>query len=181
MIAIYVAVRFEWRTGSALSLPPVRRLRDRRHVSLIHPDSLTSVAALLTLAGYSVNDTVVVLIASKPAALQADDAEGTDQHLHQSTLSRTVLTSGATAIDHSLLLFGGPTLFDSRRRSFRHCRWHLFFHLRRGCVAALPSANCRAAESSAAECCRRLWDPLRLPLPAVLKTASRTGRRVEAT
>jgi preprotein translocase subunit SecF len=77
--------------------------------------TLTSVAALLTLAGYSVNDTVVVFDRIrenrrryKRMSLRDLINLSTNQVLH-----RTLLTSVTTSISIvPLLAFGGPTLFD---------------------------------------------------------------------
>jgi len=73
------------------------------------------VAALLTLAGYSVNDTVVVFdrIRENRRRYKRMPLKELINISTNQTLSRTVLTSGATAISIiPLLLFGGPTLFD---------------------------------------------------------------------
>ncbi len=76
--------------------------------------SLTVVAALLTLIGYSMNDTIVVFDRIR---------ENRREHPHEAladlinrsinqTLSRTILTSGLTLLTAvSLLLFGGPVLY----------------------------------------------------------------------
>jgi len=75
--------------------------------------NLPTIAALLTLVGYSVNDTVVVfdrvrenLRLKRGAALQ----ELMDESINQ-TLSRTLITSGTTlAVVISLYLFGGDVI-----------------------------------------------------------------------
>ncbi|MBU6299858.1 MAG: protein translocase subunit SecF, partial [Alphaproteobacteria bacterium] len=61
-IAIWVAVRFEWQYGiSAAVCTGHDVLVTAGLFSVLHWDfTLTSIAALLTLAGYSINDTVVV-------------------------------------------------------------------------------------------------------------------------
>jgi preprotein translocase subunit SecF len=83
-------------------------------LSLLHQEvSLTAVAALLTLIGYSVNDTIVVLDRireNRRTAMRQPIAEIINRSINQ-TLSRTVLTSGLTLLTAlSLLLFGGPVL-----------------------------------------------------------------------
>ncbi|MFN9356327.1 MAG: protein translocase subunit SecF, partial [Alphaproteobacteria bacterium] len=62
MIGIYVAFRFEWQFGIAAMLATAHDVFVAVGLySLLQFDfNLTSVAALLLLAGYSVNDTVVV-------------------------------------------------------------------------------------------------------------------------
>ncbi len=75
--------------------------------------SLTVVAAVLTLVGYSMNDTIVVFdrIRENVKLLRRESlAEIVDRSINQ-TLSRTVLTSGLTFLTVlSLFLFGGEVL-----------------------------------------------------------------------
>jgi preprotein translocase subunit SecF len=75
--------------------------------------SLTVVAALLTLVGYSMNDTIVVfdrLRENRRTHGREPLAETINRSINQ-TLSRTVLTSGLTLLTAlSLLLFGGQVL-----------------------------------------------------------------------
>ncbi len=117
MIGIYVAIRFEWQYGvSAIIATGHDVFVTTGLYSVFHLDfTLTSVAALLTLAGYSVNDTVVVfdrIRENRRKYKRMPQKELINLSTNQ-TLSRTVLTSGATAISIiPLLLFGGPTLFN---------------------------------------------------------------------
>jgi preprotein translocase subunit SecF len=83
-------------------------------LSLLHQEiSLTVVAALLTLIGYSMNDTIVVfdrIRENRRSSGREPMAETINRSINQ-TLSRTVLTSGLTLLTAlSLLLFGGPVL-----------------------------------------------------------------------
>jgi preprotein translocase subunit SecF len=75
--------------------------------------SLTVVAALLTLIGYSMNDTIVVvdrIRENRRASGREPLAETINRSINQ-TLSRTILTSGLTLLTAlSLLLFGGGVL-----------------------------------------------------------------------
>ena len=117
MIAIYVTVRFEWQYGiGAIVATGHDVLVTAGLFSLLHWEfSLTSVAALLTLAGYSVNDTVVVFDRIRENRRRYKRMELGDliNLSTNQTLSRTVLTSICTAISiMPLLLFGGPVLFD---------------------------------------------------------------------
>ena len=82
--------------------------------SLLHQEiSLTVVAALLTLIGYSMNDTIVVfdrIRENRRNYSREPLAETINRSINQ-TLSRTILTSGLTLLTAlSLLLFGGPVL-----------------------------------------------------------------------
>jgi preprotein translocase subunit SecF len=117
MIGLYVAVRFEWQYGvSAIVATGHDVFVTAGLYSLLHLDfTLTSVAALLTLAGYSVNDTVVVFdrIRENRRRYKRMGLKELINISTNQTLSRTVLTSCTTAISIvPLLLFGGPTLFD---------------------------------------------------------------------
>jgi len=75
---------------------------------------LTIVAALLTIAGYSINDTVVIFDRIRENLRRYKTMELSDivdLSVNQ-TLSRTILTSGTTlATAIALLIFGGPVLF----------------------------------------------------------------------
>ena len=75
--------------------------------------SLSVVAALLTLIGYSMNDTIVVFdrVRENRASHSRERLAETINHSINQTLSRTVLTSGLTLLAAlALLLFGGPVL-----------------------------------------------------------------------
>ncbi len=116
MIAVYVAFRFEWQFGVAGMFATGHDVLVAVGMySLLQFDfNLTSVAALLLLAGYSINDTVVVFDRIrenrrkyKKMALGELINLSTNQ-----TLSRTFLTSFTTAMSViPLALFGGEALF----------------------------------------------------------------------
>lgn len=77
--------------------------------------NLTAIAALLTLAGYSINDTVVVFDRIREAMRKQKKrpmAELINLSLNQ-TLSRTILTSGTTLVAIlPLLFFATSTLLN---------------------------------------------------------------------
>jgi preprotein translocase subunit SecF len=116
LILIYIAWRFEYR----LAISAV--------IALIHDPmlilgvfslfqiefDLISLAAVLTVIGYSLNDTIVVFDRVREnfrKMRQGDSFEIMDASINQ-TLSRTIMTSGLTLLAViSLLVFGGPTLF----------------------------------------------------------------------
>ena len=116
-IAGWVAVRFEWQYGVAAALATGHDVFVTAGLfSILHWDfTLTSIAALLTLAGYSVNDTVVVFDRIRENRRKYKRMALGDL-INLSTnqmLARTILTSGATAISIiPLLIWGGPALFD---------------------------------------------------------------------
>ncbi len=78
-----------------------------------HEISLTVIAAILTLIGYSMNDTIVVFDRIREN-LRLSRRESLPDVVNRSinqTLSRTVLTSGLTFLTVlSLFIFGGPVL-----------------------------------------------------------------------
>jgi preprotein translocase subunit SecF len=112
---IYVAFRFEWIYGVAAVVAVFHdTLITLGLFSLFNKDiSLTVVAALLTLVGYSMNDTIVVFDRIREN-LKISRRESLSTIINQSinqTLSRTILTSGLTFLTAiSLFLFGGQVL-----------------------------------------------------------------------
>jgi preprotein translocase subunit SecF len=77
--------------------------------------STTTVAALLTLAGYSINDTVVVYdrIRELETRFLGSDKKDLVDYAVNSTLSRTTMTAGTTLISCLVLYFlGGPAIRD---------------------------------------------------------------------
>ncbi|HXL98574.1 MAG TPA: protein translocase subunit SecF [Rhizomicrobium sp.] len=116
-IAGWVAVRFEWQYGISAAIATGHDVLVTAGLfSILHLDfTLNSVAALLTLAGYSINDTVVVFDRIRENRRKYKRM-GLGDLINLSTnqmLARTILTSAATAISIlPLLIFGGPELFD---------------------------------------------------------------------
>ena len=116
-IALWVAFRFEWQYGISAALATGHDVLVTAGLfSVLHLDfSLTAVAALLTLAGYSINDTVVVFDRIRENRRKYKRM-GLAELINLSTnqmLTRTILTSAATATSIiPLLIYGGPTLFD---------------------------------------------------------------------
>jgi preprotein translocase subunit SecF len=112
---VYIAFRFEWIYGVAAVLAVFHDTMITLGVfSLIQQEiSLTVVAALLTLVGYSMNDTIVVFDRIREnLRLRRRDSlvQITNDSINQ-TLSRTVIAAGLTFISVlSILLFGGQVL-----------------------------------------------------------------------
>jgi preprotein translocase subunit SecF len=77
---------------------------------------LTIVAALLTILGYSLNDTIIVYDRIREKLRSAEKNEPFDQTINRSvneTLSRTILTAGTTLITVACLyFFGGAVIHD---------------------------------------------------------------------
>src|SRR5687768_2649012 len=117
MIAAYVAVRFEWQYGvGAIVATGHDVLVTAGLYSILQWDfTLTSVAALLTLAGYSVNDTVVVfdLIRENRRRFKRMPLGELINLTTNPPLSRTVLTGTTVLLSLIPLMYlGGPALFD---------------------------------------------------------------------
>jgi preprotein translocase subunit SecF len=116
-IALWVAFRFEWQYGISAAIATGHDVFVTAGLySMLHMDfTLTSVAALLTLAGYSINDTVVVFDRLRENRRKYKRMRLYDL-INLSTnqmLTRTILTSVATAMSIiPLLLYGGQSLFD---------------------------------------------------------------------
>jgi preprotein translocase subunit SecF len=112
---VYLWFRFEWIYGVAAVVAVFHdTLITVGAFSLLNKEiSLTVIAAILTLVGYSMNDTIVVFdrIRENVKLLRRESlAEIVDRSINQ-TLSRTVLTSGLTFLTVlSLFLFGGEVL-----------------------------------------------------------------------
>jgi len=112
---VYIAFRFEWVYGAAAVLAVFHDvLITLGFFSLLHFEiSLTVIAALLTLVGYSMNDTIVIFdrIRENNRLLRKEPfADVVNKSINQ-TLSRTILTSGLTFLTVLVLfLMGGQVL-----------------------------------------------------------------------
>ena len=116
-ILIYVAVRYDWRysLGAIVAL-----FHDvfiaLGAVSLTNKEvTLTVVAALLTIAGFSINDTIVVFdrIRERKQALRKEAPERVMNIAVNETLSRTIITSLTVALTVlALFFFGGEVIHD---------------------------------------------------------------------
>ena len=77
--------------------------------------SLIIVGAVLTIAGYSINDTIVVFDRIREGIRngESDSLEAIMNRSINDTLSRTILTGGTTVLSTLALYFlGGPVLHD---------------------------------------------------------------------
>jgi preprotein translocase subunit SecF len=112
---VYIAFRFELVYGAAAVLAVFHDvLITLGFFSLMHFEiSLTVIAALLTLVGYSMNDTIVIFdrIRENNRLLRREPfADVVNKSINQ-TLSRTILTSGLTFLTVLVLfLMGGQVL-----------------------------------------------------------------------
>lgn len=112
---VYLAFRFEWIYGVAAVVAVFHdTLITVGAFSLTNKEiTLTVIAAILTLIGYSMNDTIVIFdrIRENIKLYRRESlSEIVNRSINQ-TLSRTVLTSGLTFLTVlSLYLFGGEVL-----------------------------------------------------------------------
>jgi preprotein translocase subunit SecF len=111
----YIAFRFEWTYGAAAVIAVFHDvLVTLGFFSLFQWEvSLTVIAALLTLIGFSVNDTIVVFdrIRENRRLHRRDSLYKITNDSINQTLSRTVITSGLVFLSVlAMVLFGGEVL-----------------------------------------------------------------------
>ena len=112
---IYVAFRFEWVYGIAAVIAVFHDVLITLGLfSIFHYEiSLTVIAALLTLVGYSMNDTIVIFdrVREDLKLMRKDNFPDIVNKAINQTLSRTILTSGLTFLTVLVLfLLGGEVL-----------------------------------------------------------------------
>jgi len=114
-ITFYVWLRFEWQfaVGALVSLVHDVGITIGLWALFQLKFDLTTIAALLTILGYSINDTVVVFDRARENLIKYKTTPLRDV-LNLSvneTLSRTVMTSGTTLLSLiALLIFGGDVI-----------------------------------------------------------------------
>jgi preprotein translocase subunit SecF len=112
---VYIAFRFEWVYGLGAVIAVFHdTIITVGLFSLFDKEiTMTVIAALLTLVGYSMNDTIVIFdrIRENLKILRRDSLESLMNRAVNQTLSRTVMTSGLTFLTAiALLIWGGPVL-----------------------------------------------------------------------
>jgi len=112
---IYIAFRFEWVYGAAAVIAVFHDvLITLGFFSLFHFEiSLTVIAALLTLVGYSMNDIIVIFdrVREDQRLMRREAFPDVVNKAINQTLSRTILTSGLTFLTVLVLfLMGGQVL-----------------------------------------------------------------------
>ncbi|PNH91454.1 protein translocase subunit SecF [Vibrio diazotrophicus] len=114
-ILLYVSMRFEWRLAAGAVLALAHDVIITLGIfSLVQVEvDLTIVAALLTVVGYSLNDTIVVFDRIREnfrKMRKGEPAEIMNDSITQ-TLSRTLITSGTTLfVVIALFVQGGPMI-----------------------------------------------------------------------
>jgi preprotein translocase subunit SecF len=114
-IAAYVWLRFEWQFGVGAMLSTLHdTITTIGLFSLLQIEfNLTTLAAILTIAGYSINDTVVIYdrVRETLRKYKTMDFRTLINKSLNETLSRTILTVSTTTLAVlSLLIFGGEVL-----------------------------------------------------------------------
>jgi preprotein translocase subunit SecF len=112
---VYIALRFEFVYGAAAVIAVFHDVLITLGLfSLLHFEiSLTVIAALLTLVGYSMNDTIVIFdrIRENLRLMRREPFKVIVNRSINQTLSRTILTSGLTFLTVLVLfLLGGQVL-----------------------------------------------------------------------
>ena len=112
---IYLAFRFEFRFGVAATLATAHDILTTlafiRYMNL--EVSLVVVAAILTVVGYSLNDTIIIFdrVRENLHKYKRDDLAGILNRSINETLPRSVLTHGTTmATTMALLIFAGEVI-----------------------------------------------------------------------
>jgi preprotein translocase subunit SecF len=135
---IYLAIRFEWRFGLAAVLATSHDIFTTvAFLKLMHLEvSLTVVAALLTVLGYSLNDTIIIFDRVRENLRRG--RKGTlydilNESINE-TLPRSVLTHMTTAAAVlALLLFAGEVI--------RPCAWVMLFGIVTGTFSSVYVAG----------------------------------------
>ena len=114
-IAVYIAFRFRvsFALGAVAAVLHDIVVTVAFLVFFGHDLSLNIVAALLTITGYSVNDTIVIFdrVRENLRAMRRDSLDRVVNVSVNQTLARTVITSGTTFVSVlALYLFGGEVL-----------------------------------------------------------------------
>jgi SecD/SecF fusion protein len=120
-ILVYVTIRFEFKYAVSATLGlGFDLLITLGLVGILHSLNvglqidLNTVAALMTIVGYSLNDTIIVFdrIREDVKIMRRESFKEIINHALNITLSRTILTSGTTLVVLlALVLFGGSSIF----------------------------------------------------------------------
>ena len=115
-ILIYLALRFEWRFAMAAIITEVHDvIITLGAISLFKIDvNLDTLAAVLTVLGYSLNDTIIIFDRIREGIKTSKKSELAPiiNESVSATLSRTVLTSGLTLATVAILYFFGGSMIE---------------------------------------------------------------------
>ena len=114
-ILVYIALRFQFSFAVGAVVATLHDLAvTLSFLAFFQYDlTLNVIAAILTITGYSVNDTIVVFdrVRENLRAMRRDDLKNIVNVAVNQTLSRTVITAGTTILAVlALFLFGGEVL-----------------------------------------------------------------------
>jgi len=120
-IFIYITIRFEFKYAISATICLAHDiLFTLSAIGLLHAFrvpvqiDLNTIAALMTIIGYSLNDTIIVFDRIREDSIQMRKSVFTQviNHALSVTLSRTIMTSGTTLLVLiPLILLGGSTIF----------------------------------------------------------------------
>ncbi|AVS39283.1 protein translocase subunit SecF [Campylobacter coli] len=115
-ILIYIAIRFEWRFALAAIISEIHDVViTLGAISLFKIDvNLDTLAAVLTVLGYSLNDTIIIFDRIREGIKTSKKSELAPiiNESVSATLSRTVLTSGLTLATVVILYFFGGEMMQ---------------------------------------------------------------------
>ncbi len=114
-VLAYLALRFEWRFGLAAVLATAHDIiTTLAFISYMDLEvSLVVVSAILTVVGYSLNDTIVIFDRTRENLhkYKREDLAGILNRSVNETLPRTIITNSTSlAALIALLVFGGPVI-----------------------------------------------------------------------
>ena len=112
---LYLTMRFEWRFGVAAVVATAHDVAATvALIGMLHLEvTLVVVAGVLTIVGYSLNDTIIVFdrVRENLRKYKRSQLYEILNHSVNETLPRTVLTAGTTLVAVlALLVFGGPVI-----------------------------------------------------------------------
>ncbi|HEU4763269.1 MAG TPA: protein translocase subunit SecF, partial [Gemmatimonadales bacterium] len=115
VVLLYLAVRFEWRFGVAAVLATAHDIvATIAFISILHLEvSLVVVAAVLSMVGYSLNDTIIIFdrVRENLHKYKRSDLYGILNLSVNETLPRSILTHGTSlATLLALAVFGGEVI-----------------------------------------------------------------------
>jgi len=117
LILLYIAVRFEWRFALAAVACEIHDILIAVGVIILFrvDVNLEIIAALLTIIGYSLNDTIIVFdrIRESIQTSKSTDIKSIINEAVSATLSRTILTSFTTLIAVVILFFFGGDMIHN--------------------------------------------------------------------
>lgn len=117
-IMLYLALRYEWSFSFGALVSTLHDMLAVIGLVILTGSELSiiHIGAFLTVAGYSINDTIIIYDRIRERLRSALPSESVEEIMNEainSTLSRTLLTSTSTlAVLVCLYLFGGPSMRD---------------------------------------------------------------------